>query len=171
MIAVLEENHAVATSSLGRVDYADRYSIALAEPMDAPRFCSMILESAPRWVDLLLSARDKVAAPLGFSTQERNYGQPVRLGAGAKFGPLTVHTIAPDLVVCGNGDKHLAFRAYFEVDAERQWGAFTTEVQFIDALGRAYFTLVRPFHKRVIPALVSAPFPARARAERPGPRR
>jgi len=58
---VPEENHAVTSSPLGRVDYADRYSVALPEPMDAPRLCSMILESVPRWLDLLLSARDKVA--------------------------------------------------------------------------------------------------------------
>jgi hypothetical protein len=155
----------VTTSPLDRVDYADRYSVALPEPMDAPRLCSKILESAPRWLDLLLSARDKVAGPLGFSTQERNYGQPVCLSVGGKFGPLTVQSVATDLVVCGNTDKHLAFRARFEVDAERQRGTFTTEVQFLDTLGRAYFALVKPFHKRVIPALVSAPFPARARAE------
>jgi hypothetical protein len=155
----------VTTSPLDRVDYADRYSVELPEPMDAPRLCSKILESAPRWLDLLLSARDKVAGPLGFSTQERNYGQPVCLSVGGKFGPLTVQSVATDLVVCGNTDKHLAFRARFEVDAERQRGSFTTEVQFLDTLGRAYFALVRPFHKRVIPALVSAPFPARARAE------
>jgi hypothetical protein len=117
-----KENHAVTTSPLGRVDYADTYSVALPEPMDAPRLCSMILQSAPRWLDLLLSARDKVVGPLGFSTQERNCGQPVRLSVGG-----------------------------------------TTEVQFLDTLGRAYFALVKPFHKRLIPALVSAPFPARAR--------
>ena len=90
---------------------------------------------------------------------------------GGKFGPLTVQAIAPDLVVCGNTDKHLAFRAGFEVDAERQRGTFTTEVQFLDTLGRAYFALVKPFHKRIIPALVSAPFPARARAEALGSQR
>jgi hypothetical protein len=158
-----EENHVVTTGPLGRVDYADAYSVALPAPMDAPRFCSMILQSAPRWLDLMLSARDKVAGPLGFSTQERNYGQPVSLSVGGKIGPLTVQSVASDLVVCGNTDKHLAFRARFEVDAERRRGTITTEVQFLDTLGRAYFALVKPFHKRIIPALVSAPFPARER--------
>lgn len=153
----------MTSSPLHRVDYADTYSVALPAPMDAPRFCSMILQSMPRWLDLLLSARDKVAGPLGFSTQERNYGQPVRLSVGGKFGPLTVQSVASDLVVCGNADEHLAFRARFEVDAERRRGTFTTEVQFLDAVGRAYFALVKPFHKRIIPALLSAPFPARAR--------
>ncbi len=34
--------------SVLRVDYADRYAVELPEPMDAPRFCSLILEAAPR---------------------------------------------------------------------------------------------------------------------------
>jgi len=49
----------------------------------------------------------------------------------------------------------VAFLARFEVDAERQRGTFTTEVQFLDTLCCAYFALVKPFHKRVIPAVLS----------------
>lgn len=153
------------SSPRGHIDYADRYSVALPEPMGAPRFCSIVLQSAPRWLDLLMSARDKVAGPLGFSTQERNYGQPVRLRVGGRLGPLTVQSMTPDLVVCGNSDSHLAFRALFEVDGESHRGILTTEVHFFDTIGRAYFALVEPFHRRVIPALLSAPFATRARAE------
>ncbi|WP_330334488.1 DUF2867 domain-containing protein [Streptomyces sp. NBC_00536] len=154
-------------SHLGRIDYADKYSVLLPEPMDAPRFCSLILESAPRWLDLALSMRDRVTGPFGFSTQERNYGRPVHLEVGRKFGPLVVQSVSPDLVVCGNADAHLVFRSLFQVDAARQCGSFTTEVQFSDRIGRAYFALVKPFHKRIIPALASAPFRSRARAESP----
>lgn len=155
----------MSTSSLDRIDYADKYSVALPAPMDAPRFCTLVLESAPRWLDVVLSIRDRVAGPLSFNTQERNYGQAVELVAGRKFGPLTVRSVAPDLVVCGNTDAHFAFRALFEVDQLTQRGCFTTEVQFNDRIGRAYFALVEPFHKRIIPALVAAPFDGKARAE------
>lgn len=155
----------MTTNALARVDYADRYAVELPEPMDAPRFCSLILEAAPPWLDLLLSMRDAVAGPLGFNTQDRNYGQPVRLAPGRKFGPLIVQSVSPERVVCGDSDKHLAFRATFETELARTRGSFTTEVQFNDALGRAYFALVKPFHKRVIPALISAGFPASASPE------
>lgn len=153
------------TNVLSRIDYADRYAVELPEPMEAPRFCSLVLEATPRWLYLLLSMRDAVVGRLGFNTQERNYGNPVHLAPGVKFGPLLVQSVSPERVICGDADKHLAFRATFETDPERPRGSFTTEVQFNDALGRAYFALVKPFHKRVIPALVSAPFPARANAE------
>ncbi|ARX87468.1 MULTISPECIES: DUF2867 domain-containing protein [Streptomyces] len=146
---------------LNRVDCPDKYGVALPEPMDAPRFCSLILESAPRWLDLMLSMRDRVASPFGFSIQERNYGRPVHLEVGRKFGPLTVQSVSPDLVVCGNIDKHFTFRSMFEVDPVRQCGSFTTEVQFSDRIGRAYFALVKPLHKRIILALISAPFQSR----------
>jgi len=44
-------------------------------------------------------------------------------------------------------------------DAQGARGTFTTEVQFHDRIGWVYFALVKPFHKRLIPRLVSAPFP------------
>ncbi|MFJ4654764.1 DUF2867 domain-containing protein [Nocardia sp. NPDC088792] len=162
-----EGSPAMTTSPLGRIDYADKYSVALPEPMDAPRFCALILESAPRWLDLVLSLRDRVAGPFGFNTQQRNYGQPVHLEVGRKFGPLLVESVSPELVVCGNTDKHFVFRALFEVDPVQQRGSFSTEVQFSDRIGRAYFALVKPFHKRIIPVLVSTPFHTRARVEPP----
>jgi hypothetical protein len=155
----------MSTSPLGHIDYADKYSVALPEPMDANRFCTLVLESAPRWLDLALSIRDQVTGRFGFNTQERNYGRPVHLEVGRKYGPLTVQSVAPDLVVCGNADRHLAFRSLFEVDSVGQRGSFTTEVQFSDRTGRAYFALIKPFHKRIIPALVSGPFDADAQAE------
>jgi len=151
--------------SLGRVDYADRYSVELPEPMEAPRFCALILQAAPRWLDVLLSMRDSVAGRFGFNTQERNYGKPVCLAPGGKFGPLLVQSVSPQQVVCGDSDKHLTFRATFETDPVRAWGSLTTEVRYNDAVGRAYFAVVKPFHKRVIPALLATPFTAPARAE------
>lgn len=153
------------TKHLERVDYVDRYAVDVSEPMDAPRFCSLILEAAPRWLDLVISARDSVAGRLGFNTQERNYGAPVNVVPDSKFGPLVVQSVSPERVVCGDADKHLVFRATFDVDRIRMRGSFTTEVQFLDAVGRTYFALVKPFHKRIIPALISAPFSASASAE------
>jgi Protein of unknown function (DUF2867) len=153
------------TKNLGRVDYIDRYAVDVPEAMDAPRFCSLILDAAPRWLDLLLSMRDAAAGRLGFNTQERNYGAPISLVPGRKFGPLVVQSVSSERVVCGDADKHLAFRATFEIDPVRLRGTFTTEVEFLDAVGRTYFALVKPFHKRVIPALISAPFSARASTE------
>ncbi len=149
-----------------RVDYRDTYSIALPTPMDAPTFCTRILEAAPRWLEMLMSARDVVAGRLGFQTQERNYGCGVHLSVGAKFGPLVVRSLETDRVVCADADPHLAFRAIFTTRAgSAPRGSFTTEVQLNDALGRAYFAVVKPFHRLIIPSLVSAPFPGQAVAD------
>jgi Protein of unknown function (DUF2867) len=142
----------VTTSPLRRVDYADTYRVARPEPTDAPSLCSMIPQCAPRWLDLLLSARDKVAGPPGLSTQEPNYHRPMRQSVCGTFGPLTVQSVAPNLVACGNTDKHLAFRARVEVDVERQRRTYTAKVQFLDALCRTYSLLFKPFPKRNVPA-------------------
>jgi hypothetical protein len=148
--------------SLSRTDYVDRYAVDLPESMDAARFCSLVLEAAPRRLDLLLSMRDSVAGRFGFNTQARNYGGTVNLAPGAKFGPLVVQSVSPERIVCGDADRHLLYRATFDVDPMRLRGSLTTEVQFLDAVGRGYFALVRPFHQRIIPVLISAPFSTRA---------
>ncbi|WP_330299083.1 DUF2867 domain-containing protein [Streptomyces sp. NBC_00503] len=82
-----------------------------------------------------------------------------------------IASVSPDVVGCGNTDKHFVFRSLFEVDPVRQCGSFTTQVQFSDRVGRAYFALVKPFHIRIMPALISAPFESRAWAESPEPKR
>lgn len=108
---------------------------------------------------MVLSVRDTVAGPLGFNTQERNYGRGVELVPGAKFGPLVVDSVTPDRVVCADADRHLAFRAIFRTTNDpNPRGLLTTEVQFNDAIGRLYFAVVKPFHQRVIPALISSAF-------------
>ena len=97
----------------------DRYSVDVAEPMDAARFCASVLEAAPGWLEMLLATRDAVAGRLGFNTQERNYGSSVVVAPGNKFGPLVVESVSPLQVVCADADKHLAFRAIFAVDPMR----------------------------------------------------
>ena len=146
------------------MDYADTYVVDLAERLDAPRFCALVLGAAPRWLERLLAARDVVAGRLGFATQERNYGGPVELEVGRKFGPLLVRSVSPQRVVCGDADRHLIMRATFTTDETGPCGRLTTEVQFRDAVGRWYFAAIKPFHRRIIPVLLSAPFPSRARA-------
>jgi hypothetical protein len=78
--------------------------------------------------------------------------------------PAHTHRVA-ERVECGDADTRLAFTATVETDAAQRVGTLTTEVLFKANIGRAYFALVKPFHRRIIPALIAAPFPTRAREQ------
>ena len=72
-------------------------------------------------------------------------------------GPFTTISAGHDVVVAGEDDKHLDFRALMEVTrtaSGRSYLVLTTVVQRHNTLGRAYFALIRPFHARIVPAIL-----------------
>jgi hypothetical protein len=62
----------------------------------------------------------------------------------------------PDELLLGEDDRHLDFRVsvLLRDEGEAQWATVTTVVRFHNALGRAYFAVVRPFHQLIVPALM-----------------
>ena len=71
--------------------------------------------------------------------------------------PLVLLRQTDDVVVAGADDRHLDFRAVLQV-RERPGGdaelVLATVVQRHNVAGRAYFALVRPFHRQVVPAML-----------------
>ena len=79
---------------------------------------------------------------------QREYGN--RVGIFRVLGRRT------DELLLGEDDRHLDFRVsvLLRDDGEAQWATVTTVVRFHNALGRAYFAVVRPFHQLIVPALI-----------------
>lgn len=69
----------------------------------------------------------------------------------------------PSRLVMGEDDRHLDFRVVLDVAGEAAARAVTvaTVVRYRNAFGRAYFALVRPFHRLVVPAMVRSGLPPR----------
>ena len=124
-------------------DYADAYEtgVGAAPPQDALTATRCLLSpSGPG--RRLLQARDLVARRLGL--------RPAVTGAPDLF-PVLYAT--PELAVVGLDDEHLDFRVLTELTGAGV--RCTTVVRRHNALGHAYFGVVAPFHRRLVPRLLA----------------
>lgn len=86
----------------------------------------------------VLSARDWLVAPFGL--------RPAHQGDALLF---PIQESGPDRVVCGMDDRHLDFRVI--VTLTDGVARCTTVVHRHGFLGATYFSMVRPFHRRLVP--------------------
>jgi hypothetical protein len=130
-------------------DVADSFTVALppgaSTDVDVWRRC--VFASPPATVRRLLRLRDRLVGPLGLreaSGTDLHEGFPV---LGRRDGE----------VLMGLDDRHLDFRVSLRLlqsDDAEDLLLLTTTVTFHGALGRLYFALVRPFHRRIVPAML-----------------
>ncbi len=140
------------------VDFSDTFVLRL--PRGSSRDVedwhrALFVTGAPAWVGALMAVRNRLARVLGLETA----------GGTGGASPFTVLASDGDIVVVGADDEHLDFRAVLRVVGDDLQCA--TVVHRHNAVGRAYFALVKPFHRRVVPALLRRA----ARAEEPAPLR
>ena len=130
-------------------DVADSFTVALppGASTDVEVWRRRLFASPPVVIRRLLQLRDLLVRPLGLrgaSGSDPLEGFPV-LGRGEHE------------VLMGLDDRHLDFRVSLRL--LQSGGAaealqLTTTVAFHGRLGRLYFALVRPFHRRIVPAML-----------------
>lgn len=129
--------------SLERVDYEDSFALTLpqGEPLDLEGFLAR-WRRGPAWIQALLKLRHALVKPLGLCTQGE---------------VLPVLERGESSVWMGQDDKHLDFRVQVLRQSSPlgvQRFVVTTQVHLHASLGRLYFALVRPFHRRVVASLL-----------------
>ena len=132
-------------AALPRVDFTDTFALRLppGSSRDVEDWHRALLTAGnPAWVAALMAVRNRLAQGLGLDTA----GRP---GDTSPFTPLTR---VGDTLVVGADDRHLDFRGVLRVVGDDLQCA--TVVQEHNATGRAYFTVVKPFHRRIVPALL-----------------
>jgi len=128
-------------------DYADAYTSALpaGASHDPAELARTLLgagsETQRRLMRQLLRGRDRFARLAGLKPADRPSG-----------GLFPILTNAPDLIVMGMNDRHLDFRLLLARQDDHV--VVTTLVKRHNALGTAYFTLVRPAHQALVPRLL-----------------
>jgi Protein of unknown function (DUF2867) len=135
-------------------DFADAYEVALhGRRLDAPEAARLALARMPYWVSGLMRLRNLLVRPLGLKPAPDS-----TLGPDAAIGFFPVVSRSPDRVVLGLDDRHLDFRIVIDVTpADAALGAVTatTFVKSHGALGSAYLKAVLPFHRIIVPTLLS----------------
>ena len=121
------------------------------ENLDARRAAGRMMARAPRWVDALLALRNIIVAPFGLKTSGEDRRAPRDI-----IGIFPVVSETPERLVAGFNDKHLDFRVVVDVatSGQRQSITATTLVLTHNWLGRTYLTVIMPFHRLVVRAML-----------------
>ena len=146
-------NEYLIAHSLSRIDYADVYQIVLADRLAvAPRDAMVaFFKSFPRSFVALL--RERLAALAGIKTAgRRSYDEHLqeleafRGEVGERIALFEVLDRSDTELMTGTDDRHIDFRLSF---IALPGGAvqLATVVKINNALGRAYFAMVRPIHR------------------------
>ncbi len=141
-------------SLLPGADFADAFARTVEDPaLDAVDAAHRAIDKQPGWVAALMRLRDAIVRPLGLRTaDDPSLTRLERIG----FFPIISRT--PERVVLGFNDSHLDFRLVIDVaalDARKRQVVVTTLVQTHNWLGRTYLTIIKPFHRRIVPAMLA----------------
>ena len=134
-----------AAAGLSQVHFSDTFALRL--PTGSSRDVvdwhgSLVAAGQPAWVGALIAVRNRVAQRLGLETA----------GGSSDTSPFTLLARHGDTLIVGADDKHLDFRGVLRMVGEDL--QFNTVVHEHNPTGRAYFTVVKPFHRRIVPALL-----------------
>jgi Protein of unknown function (DUF2867) len=139
-----------ADALLAGAQFADAFCIEVEDRnLDARRAAEQMMARQPRWAEALLSLRNLLVAPLGLKTSGSTAPRDM-------IGIFPVVSETPERLVAGFNDRHLDFRVVVDVTTPggvRQVTA-TTLVKTHNWFGRAYLTIITPFHRLIVPALL-----------------
>ncbi|WP_315735530.1 DUF2867 domain-containing protein [Bradyrhizobium sp. SZCCHNR1093] len=140
------------TRWLAGAEFADAFRITIDEPdIDARTAAERMLGHAPWWMAALLKLRNLLVRPFGLKTSGADPDNPRPL-----IGMFPVVDETPARLVLGFDDKHLDFRVLVDVSSHRATSQVTatTLVQTHNVLGRVYLTVIKPFHRLVVKAML-----------------
>lgn len=138
-------------------DYADAYRVEL-DPVRFPDVDSVaraFVESSPGWIARLMRLRDSAVGVFGLKRSvdaPPTVAKDKRIEPGDFVGFFRVMERNDREILAGEDDRHLDFRISFLY--EKGSLVVTTVVRFNNALGRAYFVPVAPFHRLIVPAML-----------------
>lgn len=146
--------------------FHDAWSIE-SDAIDLPALGHFLaaIEHTPRWVNACMTLRNRVVSRIGLkdlgqlSAVQR--GKPAsEYMPGDRVGIFTLFQITDDEVLLGDKDKHLnvvlSIHRALLPDANAVRVTVTTVVHVKNTLGRLYMLPVKPMHRVITPAVLSA---------------
>ena len=140
--------------------YSDSFTIPLQRTdIESWELVAAFFQSAPSWVDSLFVLRNRIVAYLGLKTghnNSRDLDPPYQVGR--RIGLFRVIDLTDSEAVIGEDDSHLDFRVSLLLihnDTGSQL-LVSTLVKTKNALGVAYFSVVKHFHRLIVPIMVRA---------------
>ncbi len=137
---------------LAGAQFSDAFSVLVDDTaLDARHATEKMFARPPRWIERLLAVRNFLITPFGLKKPV-----PARAGATDTIGIFPVLSETPSRLVAGLNDRHLDFRVVVDVatSGRGQRVTATTVVLTHNWLGRVYLTVIMPFHRLVVRALL-----------------
>jgi Protein of unknown function (DUF2867) len=136
---------------------ADAYAISL--PPDAvtnpEQLARFVLENQPVWVDRLMGLRDTLVAGFGLKTAKQ-LTAPTADASAKRIAIFKIYESNATEVFLGEDDSHLDFRISVQIHPAAAGSTpqltVATVVHCHNLLGRAYITLIAPFHRAIVQA-------------------
>ncbi|MBO9698917.1 MAG: DUF2867 domain-containing protein [Sporocytophaga sp.] len=120
-------------------------------------------DASPRWIEKLFILRNTVVKMFGLKVSELNDSKRqrelFRVEKGNGLGLFKVIDKSDNEVMIGEDDKHLDFRILFHLTQSGNGNyvfTLTTPVRFNNSFGRFYFTVIKPFHQFIVPAMMNS---------------
>ncbi|CAN5211587.1 DUF2867 domain-containing protein [soil metagenome] len=132
--------------------FADTFHVITDDAsLTARQAAERMFSRSPRWVAMLMTLRNILVKPFGLKTP--SHAKPVTAHA---IGIFPVLSETPTRLIAGFDDSHLDFRVVVDVLAATSGRevAATTLVKTHNLLGRAYLTVILPFHRLVVQAML-----------------
>lgn len=142
----------VVYAYISDVDYSDAYSMKLGDDaMSAEEIYIHLFSHIPDWVMNMMVLRNKIVALFGLKT-EGKMSDVKPLKVGEKSGIFMIYDIEKEEVIAGEDNVHLDFRV--SVIRQDDEVVISTLVDYNNLFGRVYMTIITPFHKMVVKAMM-----------------
>lgn len=143
--------------ALAGATFADTFRISLSEEqsrLPALELARQMFRRAPSWISQLVALRNRVVAVFGLKQASLHIDDEASSVAG-----FPIVQQSDEQVQMGFDDKHLDFRIWVRRDpGTEELSAqltVTTVVRTNQLLGRAYLGVIKPFHRRIVPAMLN----------------
>ncbi|MDQ3394343.1 MAG: DUF2867 domain-containing protein [Bacteroidota bacterium] len=162
-------------NALPKIDYSDTFACKFicGEPLVVDDFVKGFFSSAPKWVEALFMARNKIVRLAGLKApnQQDKIAElaAFKIEKGGRLGLFKIFDRSLNEVLMGEDDKHLDFRVSFLLERvspakeiiaggdnkqNRYSLTVTTLVSFKNIWGKIYFLPVKPMHKIVVNEMI-----------------
>lgn len=131
--------------------FGDCFGITVDDAINARQAAERMFLRQPGWISALMKLRNIMVTPFGLK-------RPTHRKALTKdsIGPFPLISETPQRLVAGFDDRHLDFRIVVDVSGgvPGQQVSATTLVKTNNLLGRIYLTIIMPFHRLIVPAML-----------------
>ncbi|EKS33206.1 DUF2867 domain-containing protein [Afipia clevelandensis] len=131
--------------------FGDCFRITVDDAINARQAAERMFLRQRGWISALMKLRNIMVTPFGLK-------RPTHRKALTResIGPFPVISETPQRLVAGFDDRHLDFRIVVDVsgDVPGQEVSATTLVKTNNLLGRIYLTIIMPFHRLIVPAML-----------------